>query len=619
MRTTTILQLIFGCLLHVTWISASDSCTEIKGLPTNFGQINGLWNLKAVGSRVVQHALNKVHYAYAKLSLNENEGTVTETFNPLEGMNQGPVLLKRVPNEKGTLSYKKVDEEGSASFTIFQVHPDVLIMTDQSNELIEISALCVRSTARPELELEQFKEMIKCKDFTFYKEFNISVNYAHKCFGLIQENKFLEETKDNFTSWHLVAKSSSSMEPRYNVRILYTARLEITRKEGEFTLKEIITAPTDNVISEVKFGKSIEGGALTFLTFNTEEGLLLLGIQTESGSAVYLASRTPTVRQSVIQKFKAQTLCFETKYNYFMPGSIREDATEAEACASNLQKWEPINFRESVGKWILIASAHESAETILSEVSSTYGASEITVVNDKVHLSHTEITTSTVNTMEEILVDESAGHIIYTETPSGIRTAVHSVNPNCIVFSDVIQRLFLNCHVNQFPSIDDISQFVKYATCQNFNKILIRQPASYLCSDIPTEVHVLDVEKLAGTWKLVAVASSIPENESDLNFPIETQFIVNNGEVTMTIGNWTRLTKKIENRRLQYDTGNNSTLEIRFYEPLGDSMLTWMGNAIEQKRFLVLYTRSGHASPDEIITLKHFAACLSLRVVFLVE
>lgn len=617
MRTISILRLIFGCLLHVTWISASDSCTEIKGQPIDLNQINGLWNLKAVAARDAQPTLDQIHYSYTRISL--KDGTVTEIFNPLLGINHGPIPLQRVHNEKGTLTYRKVDEEDPALFTIFQVHPDVLITIHQSNELITLSALYVRPTARPELELKPFEELIKCKGFTYFKEFDITANYAHKCFGLIQENTFLEKIQENPSSWHLVAKSSSTEDQHYNVRSLFNVKLEISRKDDEYTLKEIFMAPSDNVIFTVKFSKLTKGGDITALTFNTEDGFLLLGIRTKSGSTLYLASRTPTVRGSVIQKFKAQALCFETKYNYIIPGSIREDATESEACASNLQKWAPINFRESVGKWILIASAHGNTETILNEVFSTYGASEISVVNDKVYLSHTEMYKGTISTMEEIHVDESTGHIIYTDTPSGTRTAVHSVSPNCILFSAEKQRLFLNCRANQFPSIDFISQFIKYATCRNFNKILIRQHATFLCSEVPAEVDVLDLEKLAGTWKLVAVASSIPKEESDLNFPIDTEFSVNNGVVKITIGAWNRTTKLIENRRLQYDLGNESTMELRFHEPLEDSLLTWMGNPIEKKTFLVLYTKSGRARPDELEKFKHFAACLAINVVYLTE
>ncbi|KAM3912168.1 uncharacterized protein RB166_020660 [Leptodactylus fuscus] len=556
-----------------------------------------------------------MHYSFVKLSLTETKGTITEFFNLLEINSPGPVALERVDDEKETLTYRIVGQSESELLAFFQVHPDVLIVNHQSNELITMSVLYVRSSSHPESELEYFNEWIKCREFSHVNEFNNTVDYAQKCYGLIEQNNFLEENEENFTSWHLVAKSSSSMDHHYNVRILYTARLEISKIGEDYTLKEIITAAIDNVLLELKLGKSMKDGVVAF-TFATENNLLLLAIQTKTGRTLYLASRTPTIRQSVIDKFKAQAVCIETKYNYFIPGSIAKEDEGPEACANNLEKRVPINFRDSVGKWILTVSAHEDAVSAMHEVFLTYGATEISVVNDKVHLAHTSIYQGAVTSLDNIEVEENTSHIIYKDTPSGTRTAIYSVSSNCILFSAEGQRLFLNCRANQFPSLGDISQFVKYATCLNFNKILIRQPASYLCSDIPAEVQSLDVEKIAGTWKLAAVASNIPEG--NVQFPNEIQFSVNNGEVIITDGTWESKVEKLENR-LQYAKGDESKMEMRFYEPLGDSLLTWVGNTDEQKVFLVLFSKSGHASPDEFTKFKHFAACLSIRVAFLKE
>ncbi|XP_075692517.1 uncharacterized protein LOC142659864 [Rhinoderma darwinii] len=616
MKIATTFPLLLACLLHVTWGGSSDSCTEISGLPIDLSQINGLWNMKAIASHEPLPTQDEIHYSYAKISLTEKEGTVTGYFNPLQRIERGPFIIERVYDEKKTLAYRNVAHDEFGLLTFLQVHPDVLIVNHRTKELIPLSVLYVRSSTHPELQLEHFKKWIKCKDLTHLQEFNITVDYAQKCYGLFEENKFLEETEDNFTSWHLLAKSSNSMDQHYNVRILYTARLEVSRKQGEYTLKEIITAPADTILSELKFGNSIEDGDIV-LTFKTEDDLLLLGAQTKTRKTLYLASRTPTVKQSVINKFKAQTVCFETKYHYFIPGSIKEDDEGDETCANKLEMKVPINFRESVGKWILTASAHEDTVTALNDILSSYGATEITVVNDKVHLSHTAIYHGSISTMEDIDVEESTGHIIYKDTPSGTRAAIHSVSPNCIIFSPEGQRLFLNCRAKHFPSIGDISQFLKYATCRNHNKILIRQPASYLCSEMPAEVHTLDVEKIAGSWKLAAVASNIPDG--DVNFPNEIQFTVNNGEVTVTDGNWTSTALKIENRRLQYAKGDEHAMEMRFHEPLGDSLLTWVGNTKEHKIFLVLFSKSGHAKPDDLTKFKHFAACLSIRVAFLKE
>ncbi|KAM4019242.1 uncharacterized protein ACNLHF_028590 [Anomaloglossus baeobatrachus] len=374
--------------------------------------------------------------------------------------------------------------------------------------------------------------------------------------------------------------------------------------------------PLDSTLLELKFGKSVEDG-IAVMSFKTEDGLLLLGVRSTTGRALYLASKNPTVSPYVIKKFEAQALCFETKYNYFIPRSISEDDDGVEACANQLEKKVPINFRESVGKWILMVSAHKETTTALRDALSSYGETEITVVNDKVQLSHTSIYDGTINTLDDIEVEESTGRIIYKDTPATTTATIHSVSANCILFSPEGPLLFLNCRANQFSPIGEISQFLKYATCRNFNKILIRQPASFLCSEMPAEVPTLDLEKIAGTWKLAAIASNSPE--SAVVFPNEMQFTVDNEEVTLTDGIWTKKAVKVENRRLQYSKSGDSGVEMRFHEPLGETLLTWIGNIKEKNISLVLFSKSGHARPDELTRFKHFAACLSIRVVFLKE
>ncbi|XP_069611540.1 uncharacterized protein [Ranitomeya imitator] len=617
MKISTTLRLILVSLLHVTWVSSSDPCPEIKTLPIDFTQINGLWNIKSIVSRDTLNALKDLHYAYVKLSLGEKEGTIIQIFNPIsESMTSGPFFLERVNDGKETLAYRDIDQRGRGLLlTFLQVHSDVLILIYQTNEFIKTSILFVRSSTYPESELEHFKEWYKCKELRLHKEFSIT-DYAQKCYGLFKQEEFLAKTEENFSSWHLVAKSSSSMDLRYNVRILYTARLEISNKDGEYTLKEIITAPIDSNLLELKFGKSDQDG-VAVMRFKTENGLLLLGVRTATGRTLYLASKTPTVNQSDIKKFKAQALCFETKYNYFIPGSVREDDDGDEACDDQLEKRVPINFRESIGKWILVVSAHKDTTTALKDALSSYGETDIVIVNDTVHLSHTSIYDGTVNTLDDIEVEESTGRIIYKDSPTMTTATIHSVSANCILFSPEGPLLFLNCRSDHFPPMGEISQFLKYATCRNFNKILIRQPASFLCSEMPAEVHTLDLEKIAGTWKLAAIASNIPE--SDVVLPTEMQFTVNNEEVTITDGIWTKKAVKVENRRLQYSKFGDSWMEMRFHEPLGESLLTWIGNIKEKKISLFLFSKSGNAKPDELTRFKHFAACLSIRVVFLKE
>ncbi|XP_040261896.1 uncharacterized protein LOC120977831 isoform X2 [Bufo bufo] len=612
MRITTTLRLIV--CLFVTCARSSDSCVELKGLTIDFSQINGLWNMKAIASQETLMALNDIHYSYAKISLAEKEGTITEFSNPLKSTNRGPISFQRVYDEKETLAYKNVAQNEPWLLKFFQVHPNVLIVNRQSNEVIKTSALYVRSSSSyPESEVENFKEWIKCKEFAFLKEFNIDVDHAQKCYGIFEESTSLEATEEKLSSWHLVAKSSTFMDQHYNLRILYTARLEISEEEGDHTFKEIITAPNDNIILELKFGKSFPAGDIICMTFKTGENLLLLVIQTKRGRTLYLASRTPTVRKSVIEKFMTQTLCIENKYSYFIPGSIRKDDDEVEACSNHLEKKVPINFRESVGKWILMASAHENTKMALDDLLTSYGATDIRVVNDTVYLSHISIHGGRISHLDDIDVEEKTGHITYKDTPSGTRVAIHSVSPTCIIFSPE-GRLFLNCRANQFPSIGDINQFAKYANCRNFNNILFRQPSSFLCSEMPDEIDALDLEKIVGTWKFAALASNVPAG--DVQFRNETQVTVNNEEVTFITDGCVTTFQKRGNRRLEYVKGDPCAMEVRFHETLRDTGLIWVSTPRRQGIFLILFSKSDHVRPEELIRFKHFAACLSLPVIF---
>ncbi|XP_056397420.1 uncharacterized protein LOC130292014 [Hyla sarda] len=592
---------------------------------SQFNMQNALWNLKAIASRPSVTALallDKVHYSYAKIILTKKKGRIAEFFNPIEGISVDPFILERVEDENETLTYRKVDKEAPGLFTFLLDHPAVLIVNRESNENVQTSALYVEAASNPNTQLEKFKEWTKCKGLTIFKEFNNTVDYAKTCHGLLDVKTplNLEKNEDTFTSWHLVAKSTASMDQHYNVRSLYTARLEICGKEQ--TLKEIISAPIDNVILELKFEKPSEDGNAALL-FKTEDGFLLLGVQTKTRRTLYLASKTPTIKQSIIDKFQAQAMCFETEYNYIIPGSIKENDGE-EVCARHLKDRVPTTLPESLDKWILMASAFKNLGTFLIE-QPLYKETEYTLVNGTVHQAITlkietdpdesqpDLDRGYTERMQgiDIEVHETSDVIKYSDSrPS--ETSIHRVGPSCNIFSSQ-EKCLLTCRKNHVPPVSDIIQFVKYVTCQNLNKILIHQPLSSSCSEVPTEVPTLDVEKIAGRWKLAAVSSNL--KDGDVKFPSVFNFIVKDGEVTITDGTWTGAAKRIGKNRLQYDADDGHVMEMRFYEPLEDHLLIWFAN--EENKFLVLFSNAGHARPVEIIRFKHFAACLSTHVVFL--
>ncbi|XP_040179049.1 uncharacterized protein LOC120913276 isoform X2 [Rana temporaria] len=532
----------------------------------------------------------------------------------------GIVGSTRIHSKEGSLAYSYELIKGITGIMTFtQTQPDSMILQLRKNNRVEVSALFTKGTFLSEAELEEFKQWGECNGLQGYRELNISINYAQKCFGRFHMSKQLDEIKDNVTSWNLIAKSSSNFDRNYELRILYRARLEISKKGEEYTLREIITAPTDNTLLELPFTNREGPDGYKVQAFQTGEDLLLLGVLTEVGNTLYLASRNTTAKQSAINRFKTQALCFESKYLYFIPGGIGED-DDAESCADKLEQMVPINFRESVGKWILTVSAYEKVETALSYSTALHGFTEISIANNKVHLSHTSIHPGILYLLEksDIEVDESSGHILYKDTAEGIRSLIYRVSPNCIMFvPDLLPgKLYLNCHPTHNSLSEDIKKFVEYANCRKYNTIVIKLHSSF-CSDLPDEVTVLDVDKIAGSWKLAAVASNVPK--WNVNFPSEIQFVINDGEVVITDGSWKSKAVKIQERRLQYAKGDEITMEMRFYDLVEDSLLTWVGNAQQDKMFLVLFTKSGLVKPEDVEKFKHFAACLSIPVAFIKE
>ncbi|XP_069799975.1 uncharacterized protein [Dendropsophus ebraccatus] len=637
MRTTTILRLILGCLLHITWGSAFDPCFKGKVLPFDVENINGrdyqtapylriprlngLWNLKALAAQTTLATLtvlSNVHYSYAKLSLTEKEGTITEFFNPMEGITDKPTHLQRVPEEEKVLTYKK-DKEASTLITIVELEDDDVIMINRvSNGILKTSALYVRSSSNPTFNLEEFKEWGTCKELTFYKEFNITNDYAKTCPGLLEIKTplHLAESQNIFTTWHLLAKSQNSMDQHYNVRILYTARLEISKTEGEITLKEIMTAPEDNVVSELKFGEPTKDGNIA-LILHSDDGFLLLGVQSKTGRTLYLASKTPTEKQFFIKVFKAQAFCFETKFNYIIPGSSK-DNDDVEACSRHLKQWVPTTYRDSLGKWVLMATAYESLTTALhqqnihKEITFTLQNNE---VHQSIHLQKPNFNKGFMGTVTDTqgidaYVEETSGHVHFIDFRQN-ETTVHTVSPNCNIISNE-KRHLLYCRENQVPTLSELIQFVSFSTCRDFNKILIHSSLATSCSEIPAEVSDLDVEKIAGKWKLTAVASNITENNK--RFPHWIRFTVKNGEVTLTEGTWTGTVKKIGNNRLQYTKDDGQVKEMKFHEPLGDSLL--ISSEVGGKTSLALLSKSNHERPIALLKFRHLAACMFIPVVF---
>ncbi|XP_041428821.1 uncharacterized protein LOC121397051 [Xenopus laevis] len=316
--------LLLFCIFVVGNSSTPDCVGEQEGIPTNLTQISGLWNLMALSlCPLYPFTIDFVTYMYANISFTEKDGNFTVFVDPMQAIEGLDFYYERIP---GTPSYKYV---ANGEIIAMHVHtqPDSIIFYERINGTLCGAFLNSKGASLPEDELENFKEWSKCNGLDQVKVLKPPISYARVCHGHFEISEKLKELKDTET-WTLIAKASTYPDPHYHIKLLYSVKLEISKNGNGYTVREIQTVSVvEKTLMELKYEEGLTGSNIKLLEFKTDENMLLLGIQSEAGKTLYLASKTPKVTQSYLDKFDVHAKCFQGNYTYFVSG-IKEEATD---------------------------------------------------------------------------------------------------------------------------------------------------------------------------------------------------------------------------------------------------------------------------------------------------
>ncbi|XP_053330072.1 uncharacterized protein LOC128503903 [Spea bombifrons] len=555
-------------------------CPQLHGTPSDLTQVDGLWNIKVISTFKELERLEDIHYMFSRISVTDTEANLTCYSNPIYEFQLEAYRALRKAEDTKALSYIQKSTDGDIYTTTFiQPNRESLITVHLENNDVKVAVLYSKVLSAPDSLIENFKKWSKCHKLDHIKEFEISVNYAQSCHGLLEPVEHHEDIEHS-VSLGLVAKSSSSVDVHYLRRILYTGRLEISREGDNYTVKEILTAPVDTLLFEHTFRKGHHEDKFKLITFKTEKGLLLLGVKTETAQTLYLASKSSKAKESVLEKFEKQARCFETNHIYFIPGSKIHDY-EHEACSEILKQMSPLNIKESQGKWTLTASAYEKIDSALSDISVTHGWMEIVLEDDVPHMSYASIYYGSLLRMgsESIEVEEAGGFVTFKEKSTKIKSVMYRMSPNCIMFTTHLPKhpegmVFLFCHSPQV-SHGDIKKFASYATCMEYGSIVIRRHSTMSCLDVPHEIQHLDVEKIGGKWTVHAVASDL--NLEGREVDPEIHVSARGEEVFFQARSRNITASLVENRKLHFTEGDRK-FEMRLYQPSENTLIMWSGD-----------------------------------------
>ncbi|XP_041431197.1 uncharacterized protein LOC121397774 isoform X2 [Xenopus laevis] len=283
--------LSLSCLLAVTHGSPSDCVGEPQGVLPDPATVSGLWNLFAVSlSPNSKYQTDEIAYVYAKVSFNETASSVAVFSNPMSDTNGQLFQHERIP---GTQTYKYIPTEALEDVyttTVFQPHPDILICYERLNN-----------------------------------EINGAYLHTQECYGLFEHSEDLKDI-EGCETWGLVAKASNYADRNYHIRLLYSAKLELCKTEEAYTFKEIQIAGDEKILMELKFENRTTGDKLKLQSFKTGTDMLLLGVQNEKQSTLFLASKTSKVKQTILDEFAMEAHCFEATFTYLVPGSKEEES-----------------------------------------------------------------------------------------------------------------------------------------------------------------------------------------------------------------------------------------------------------------------------------------------------
>ncbi|XP_041428822.1 uncharacterized protein LOC121397052 [Xenopus laevis] len=320
--------LFLSCFLAVTHGSPSDCVGEPQGILPDPAKVSGLWNLIAVSlSPNAKYQLDEIAYVYTKVSFNETEFTFAVFSNPMSDTNGQLYRHERVP---GTQAYKYISTEVLEEVyttILFQPHPDILICYERANDEINGAYIHSRAASVPKEELDSFLEWSKCNNLINITVYNRTVNDAQECYDLFEHSEDLKDI-EGCETWGLVAKASNYADRNYNIRMLYSAKLELCKTEEAYTVKEIQIVGDEKILMELKYENGTTGNKVKLQSFKTETDILLLGVLNEKQRTLFLASKTSKAKQTVLDDFEIKAHCFEAAFTYLVPGSKEEENTE---------------------------------------------------------------------------------------------------------------------------------------------------------------------------------------------------------------------------------------------------------------------------------------------------
>ncbi|KAM4640769.1 uncharacterized protein O3C94_015327 isoform 2-T2 [Discoglossus pictus] len=611
------LWLALSCLLVSTHGSPLE-CEELKQIPPNLTQINGVWNMIAISTTDMHNHLKVISYLFIDLSATENELNMTAFFNPMAMVFLGLEGSERISDQKETLSYKEHSQRDDHVITLFQTHAEDLIVLHLGNNTLRMGFLYSKNPSLPESEIKRFEKWSECKNLHHFRKYDNSMNYAKECFHVLKDTRELDAIKGT-VKWPLVAKASNYPDPHYIGKIVYKGWLAISRNGLVYTVQEKLSE--SETVWEVNFDQADPKGPVRMTVFETEKGLLLLGIKNNNKKVIYLASKIAKASLSVLKEFEKQALCFETSHFYSLADSIKAEKPSLKDCADIEKRLFPMNFEQSTGLWSLTASAYYDVDVALQELRTEYAWMQTKTVNGKPHLTYSAIQDGSLIRHEKDNIEEirEDGHVKIRDNVSLTNVTMYLLGSDCILHTfetpaHIKQFYILFCRSNPVPS-EHIKTFSVYSHCNNAPNIVIRSQASALsCSDLPNEVKEIDLEKIAGRWDFV-VAAAASDYPIDISVTRWIQFDVQDEEVTVVIMNDRVNATKDGNKRLHFVV-DGTMKEIFFYEPIGEFILFTMRTRylVESKAAMFLASKSGHAEPAEISRFKHFAKCLSLPI-----
>ncbi|XP_053577942.1 uncharacterized protein LOC128667081 [Bombina bombina] len=588
------------------------SCVDLRWLPPNLNQVNGVWNMIAMATDYTFDLMSEINYGYITVSATETQLNITSVFNPLISVFGSIEGASRKTDDKDTLTYVSL-EKGIHVATLTQANPDILIITHHVNNRQRTSILYGRGKSLPELDVTNFRAWTGCRGLIDNKVFKNHLDYAKECRNILTISDDLHKMKEN-VSYHIIAKSSSYPDPYYHKSLLYHAHLVINRNGMSCEIIETITDLLNIDKKKLKYQKDCD--VVRFESFKTQENFLLLGIKEKDRRTLYLASKTSKENPSLLKEFEKQSLCFQTDHFYLFPESTeKKQSIPPKACEEMEKELHNITLKQSVGKWGLVVSAFDDLDIALHNIKLDHSWIETKLVDGQPQMIYFEIREGSLSKSLIKGAEEKDGHVEIKDNVRQHVSTMHFFGSNCIFFSAQDTKSTQNalyCRTDPVSNLD-IQKFSTYAYCRK-TFINVRKHSALACSDVPHEADTLDLEKIAGKWKIVAAAST----EANEAITQGIEFKLTNGEVTIIEKAHSFKASIIDNKKLHYMESNGLYMDLTFSEPIGEFTILFYRLTSKETIYetIILATKNFEADVP-LDKFKHIVSCLGLNPITL--